>query len=44
MTETDGWLARYENTHRDITYPALYWAAVPIVVQRQQQGRPYGKQ
>jgi len=32
MTETDGWLARYEKTHSDITYPALYWAAVPIVV------------
>jgi len=32
MTETDGWLNRYEKTHGDITYPALYWAAVPMVV------------
>jgi uncharacterized membrane protein YGL010W len=32
MTETDGWLARYEETHRDLTYPAIYWAAVPMVV------------
>jgi uncharacterized membrane protein YGL010W len=32
MTETDGWLARYEETHRDVTYPAIYWAAVPVVV------------
>lgn len=32
MTETDGWLNQYEKTHADITYPALYWAAVPMVV------------
>jgi len=32
MTESDGWLYRYEKTHGDITYPALYWAAVPMVV------------
>ena len=32
MTETDGWLQRYEETHSDLTYPAVYWAAVPMVV------------
>jgi len=32
MTETDGWLKRYEETHSDLTYPAIYWAAVPMVV------------
>ncbi|MDH3613549.1 MAG: DUF962 domain-containing protein [Gammaproteobacteria bacterium] len=32
MTEVDNWLTRYEETHRDLTYPAVYWAAVPMVV------------
>ena len=32
MTETDGWLQRYEETHRDVTYPVIYWAAVNMVV------------
>lgn len=32
MNETDGWLRHYENTHRDLTYPAVYWAGVPMVV------------
>lgn len=32
MTETDGWLQRYEETHRDLTNPVVYWAAVPMVV------------
>ena len=32
MTETDGWLKRYEETHNDLTYPAVYWTAVPMVV------------
>jgi hypothetical protein len=32
MTETDGWLKHYEATHSDVTYPAVYWAAVPMVV------------
>ena len=32
MTETDGWLKRYEETHTDLTYPAVYWASVPMVV------------
>ena len=32
MTESDGWLARYEQAHSDVTYPLVYWAAVPMVV------------
>jgi uncharacterized membrane protein YGL010W len=32
MTETDSWLKLYEETHNDLTYPAFYWAAVPMVV------------
>ncbi len=32
MTETDGWLQHYEDTHQDLTYPMVYWAAVPMVV------------
>lgn len=32
MTETDGWLARYEQSHSNLTYPFVYWAAVPMVV------------
>jgi len=32
MTEADEWLARYEATHSDVTYPVLFWAAVPMVV------------
>lgn len=32
MPEIDGWLKHYEDTHQDLTYPVLYWAAVPMVV------------
>ena len=32
MTETDGWLRRFEDTHQDLSNPAIYWAAVPVVV------------
>jgi hypothetical protein len=32
VIETDSWLVRYEESHRDIDYPFLYWAAVPMVV------------
>lgn len=32
MSETDGWLQQYEQTHQDMTYPTVYWAAVPMVV------------
>lgn len=32
MTEADIWLQRYEETHSDLTYAAVYWTAVPTVV------------
>ena len=32
MTDSDGWLERYGETHSDLTYPVLYWMAVPMVV------------
>lgn len=32
MPEIDGWLKHYEDTHQDLTYPVIYWAAVPMVV------------
>mgnify|MGYP001811696322 FL=1 len=32
MTETDGWLRRYEETHQNLTNPVIYWASVPMVV------------
>ena len=32
MSETDGWLQHYEDTHQDLTWPMVYWAAVPMVV------------
>ena len=32
MTDSDGWLERYAETHDNLTYPVLYWAAVPMVV------------
>ncbi len=32
MSEADGWLEHYEETHRDLSYPVVYWAAVPTVV------------
>ncbi|NOR37518.1 MAG: DUF962 domain-containing protein [Woeseiaceae bacterium] len=32
MTETDGWLKLYEDTHQNLTYPVVFWAAVPMVV------------
>lgn len=32
MTETDSWLKHYEDTHQDLTYPFVFWAAVPMVV------------
>ena len=32
MTETDGWLKLYEDTHQDLTYPVVFWSAVPTVV------------
>lgn len=32
MTETRSWLERYEDNHRNLSYPWIYWAAVPAVV------------
>ena len=32
MSESDGWLDRYERNHRDLSNPVVYWAAVPMVV------------
>jgi len=32
MSETQDWLKRYEDAHSELTYPMLYWAAVPMVV------------
>ena len=32
MSETSTWLKKYELSHSDLSYPALYWAAVPAVV------------
>jgi len=32
MNETEDWLTRYEQTHTDLRNPAIYWAAVPMVV------------
>ena len=32
MNEADGWLLRYEQSHRELHYPLIYWAAVPVVV------------
>lgn len=32
MIDTDNWLTRYEQTHENLRSPAVYWAAVPMVV------------
>ena len=32
MTDSDGWLERYAEIHDNLTSPALYWVAVPLVV------------
>ena len=32
MSETHGWLERYEENHSDLGNPVVYWAAVPMVV------------
>ena len=32
MAETESWLQHYEKTHLELTWPAIYWAAVPTVV------------
>jgi len=32
MSEADTWLKHYEETHRDLSYPIVFWAAVLMVV------------
>ena len=32
MTDSDDWLTRSAASHPELAYPALYWAAVPMVV------------
>lgn len=32
MSDSSGWLERYEASHSDLRFPAIYWAAVPLVV------------
>ena len=32
MSETHSWLDRYGANHQDLTWPWIYWAAVPMVV------------
>ena len=32
MSETESWLERYEVNHRDLAWPWIYWAAIPMVV------------
>jgi len=32
MSDAENWLERYENNHRNVSNPLVYWAAVPMVV------------
>jgi uncharacterized membrane protein YGL010W len=32
MSDTDNWLARYEQTHTNLRNGVVYWTAVPMVV------------
>lgn len=32
MSEIESWLERYEDSHRDLRNPLVYWAAVPMIV------------
>ena len=32
MSDTLSWLERYDRHHRNLTWPLIYWAAVPTVV------------
>ncbi len=32
MSDTLSWLERYEKNHENLTWPLIYWAAVPMVV------------
>ena len=32
MSEIESWLERYEQDHRDLANPLVFWAAVPMIV------------
>jgi hypothetical protein len=32
MSETESWLERFEDNHRDLAWPWIYWAAVVMVI------------
>lgn len=32
MSKSTDWLERYEESHSNLRYPMIYWAAVPVVV------------
>lgn len=32
MSESSDWLEKYERSHTNLSYPAIYWASVPAVV------------
>ena len=32
MSDAQSWLERYESNHQELTYPWIFWAAVPMVV------------
>ena len=32
MSKPTDWLDRYEQSHNNLRYPMIYWAAVPVVV------------
>lgn len=32
MSETEQWLADYGDSHVDVSYPAIYWLSVPVLV------------
>jgi len=32
MSETESWLERFEDNHRDLAWPWIYWAAVAMVI------------
>ena len=32
MSEIDNWLDRYEQSHKELRNPVVYWAAVPMIV------------
>jgi hypothetical protein len=32
MSESIGWLEKYEESHQELRYPVIFWAAVPMVL------------